>query len=78
MIEALKLIMLACQLIAPPQFDSGSLTLTDQAMENQKQSLVNQISTQRECQKQLIRCWLENKKQKVKWPLSTCLGEENG
>ena len=75
MIEALKIIMLACQLISPPTFDSGMLSLTKTALKNQKISLENQVNIQRQCQKKLIKCWLKNKSEKVQWPLSTCLSK---
>jgi len=75
MIEALKIIMLACQLISPPKFDSGFMSFTKMAIKNQKINFENQIQAQRQCQKKLIKCWLKNKREKVKWPLSTCLAD---
>ena len=73
MIEALKIIMMACQLVSPPQFDTGMLSFSKKALENQKISIQNQIEVQRQCQKELIACWLKNKKEKKRWPLSSCL-----
>jgi len=75
MIEALKIIMLACQLIAPPKFDSGFMSFTKMGLKNQKKSLENQINIQRQCQKELVRCWLKNKTEWEQWPLSKCLAK---
>lgn len=81
MIEALKIIVMACQIMAPPQFGTTSFSFGDSLQIYQRNLLKYQLDIQRECQIQTVECLLEKKEKKEKWPLSRCLSsrlsEEN-
>lgn len=75
MIEALKIIIMACQLgITNPTLQTSlrSKLNNEVLIVNQQMILKTQLEYQRSCQQRLVECWLENKRNKVKWPLSTC------
>ncbi len=76
MIEALKIIVIACQVSFTPGPNTSIRAKIDNdvLLSNSKVILKVKQYYQRECQQKLTACWLNNKSEGNLWPLSSCIG----